>query len=133
MPFVGLGVGGGEFEGGGAFCEERGPVGGAVGRVGCFGGGLMDLGGLEERGGVRVRVRVEVRSLRGEADRLRVRLAGGSSGRVVGRSVCRDIDAVYSPRLGLCLCLLLLLSLSLLSLTPFRSPSRCRLLSLSRE
>ena len=93
----------------------------------------MDLGGLEERGGVRVRVRVEVRSLRGEADRLLVRLAGGSSGRDVSRSVRRDVDAVYSPRLCLCLCLLLLLSLSLLSLTPFRSPSRCRLLSLSRE
>lgn len=82
MPLVGLEVGGGDFEGGRAFCEERGPVGGAVGRVGCFGGGLMDLGGLEERGGVRVRVRVEVGSLRGEADRLLMRLDGGSSGRV---------------------------------------------------
>ena len=133
MPLVGLEAGGGEFEGGGAFCEERGPVGGAVGRVGCLGGGLMDLAGLEERGGVRVRVRVEVGSLRGEADRLRVRLDRGSSGRGVSSSVHVDVGTVQSPRLGLCLCLLLLLSLSLLSRTPFRSPSRCRLLSLSRE
>lgn len=133
VPLVGLEDGGGEGEGRGAFCEERGPVGGAVGRGGCLGGGLMDLGGLEERGGVRVRVRVEVGSLRGEADRLRVRLDGGSSGRGVSISVHVEVDAMHSPRLGLCLCLLLLLSLSLLSLTPFRSPSRCRLLSLSRE
>lgn len=115
VPLVGFEDGGGEGEGRGAFCEERGTVGGPVGRVGCFGGGLMDSGGLEEGGGVRVRVRVEVGSLRGEADRLLWRLDGGSS------------------RLGLCLCLLLLRSLSFRSLTPFRSPSRCRLLSLSRE
>ena len=93
----------------------------------------MDLESLEERGGVRVRVRVVVGSLRGEADRLRVRLDGGSSGRGVSSSVHVDVDAVHLPRRGLCRCLLLLLSLSLRSLTPFRSPSRCRLLSLSRE
>lgn len=118
---------------GGAFCEERGPVGGAVGRPGCFGGGLTDLRGLEERGGVRVRVRVDVGSLRGEADRLRVRLDGGSSGCVVSSSIYVDVDTMHSPRRGLCRCLLLLLSLSLRSLIPFRSPSRCRLLSLSLE
>ena len=73
VPFEGLEDGGGEGECRGAFCEKRGPVGGPVGRVGCLGGGLRDLGGLEEGGGVRVRVRVEVGSLRGEADRLRVR------------------------------------------------------------
>ena len=93
----------------------------------------MDLGGLEEWGGVRVRVRVEVWSLRGEADRLRVRLDGGSSSCVVSHSVHVAVEAVHSPCLGLCLCLLLLLSLSLRSLIPFRSPSRCRLPSLSRE
>ena len=93
----------------------------------------MDLGGREEWVGVRVRVRVEVGSLRGEADRLRVRLDGGSSGCGVSGPIYVDVDAVHSPRLGLCLCLLLLLSLSLRSLTPFRSPSRCRLLSLSLE
>ena len=133
VPLGGLEDGGGEGEDRGAFCEERGPVGGAVGRVGCFGGGLMDLGSLEERGGVRVRVRVEVGSLRGEADRLLGRLDGGSSGCGVSSAVHKLVDTVHSPRLGLCLCLLLLLSLSFLSLTPFRSPSRWRLLSLSRE
>lgn len=133
VPLVGFEDGGGEGEGRGAFCEERGTVGGPVGRVGCFGGGLMDSGGLEEGGGVRVRVRVEVGSLRGEADRLLWRLDGGSSGRGISMSVNVDVDAVQLPRLGLCLCLLLLRSLSFRSLTPFRSPSRCRLLSLSRE
>ena len=133
VPLGGLEDGGGEGECRGAFCEERGPVGGAVGRVGCLGGGLIDLGGLEEGGGVRVRVRVEVVSLRGEADRLRARLDGGSSGYGVSSSAHVDVDTAHSPRLGLCLCLLLLRSLSFLSLTPFRSPSRCRLLSRSRE
>lgn len=134
VPFVGAEAWGGEVgAGGGAFVKERGPVGGAVGRAGCLGGGLVDFGGLEERGGVRVRVRVDVGSLRGEADRLRGRLDGGSSGCSISSSFYVDVDAMHSPRRGLCLCRLLLLSPSLRSLTPFRSPSRCRLLALSLE
>ena len=60
--------------------KARGPVGGARSEAG-FEGGLRDRGFLVDRGGVRVRVRVEVCSLRGERDR--DRRDGGSSATLV--------------------------------------------------
>ena len=59
-------AGGGAFEGGALV--ERGPVGGAR-SVGVFERGLRGGMGLEARDGVRVRVRVEVWSCRGERER----------------------------------------------------------------
>ena len=59
-------AGGGAFEG--AALVERGPVGGAR-SVGVFERGLRGGMGLEARGGVWVRVRVEVWSCRGERER----------------------------------------------------------------
>ncbi len=84
MPLVlvaGLGeesaVGRGGLDGG-ILVEARGPVGGARSVAG-FEGGLRDRGGFEDGGGVRVRVRLEVWSLRGE----RERRDGGSSAALV--------------------------------------------------
>lgn len=59
-------AGGGAFEGGGLV--ERGPVGGAR-SVGVPGRGLRDEKSVGARGGVRVLVRVEVWSFRGERER----------------------------------------------------------------
>lgn len=59
---------------GGGLVVARGPVGGARSLT-AFEGGLRDRAGLDDRGGVRVRVRVEVWSFRGE----RERRDGGSS------------------------------------------------------
>ena len=58
----------------GGLVVARGPVGGARSLAG-FEAGLRERAGLDERGGVRVRVRVEVGSFRGE----RERRDGGSS------------------------------------------------------
>ena len=63
---------------GGFLAEARGPVGGARSVAG-FEGGLRDRSGLEGGGGVRVRVRVEAWSFRGERDR---RDGGSSATRV---------------------------------------------------
>lgn len=60
----------------GFLVKARGPVGGARSEAD-FEGGLRDRGSLVDRGGVRVRVRAEVCSLRGERDR--ERRDGGSS------------------------------------------------------
>ena len=63
-------AGGGGALDGGFLVKARGPVGGARSLVG-FEGGLRDRNGLEDRGGVRVRVRPDVCSLRGERERER--------------------------------------------------------------
>lgn len=95
---------------GGGLVVARGPVGGARSLT-AFEGGLRDRADLDDRGGVRVRVRVEVWSFRGE----RERRDGGSS------------------RRDLCFSRLLLRSLSLLSLAPSRSSSLCLRPPLSLE
>ena len=95
VPLVG-------FEGlvGAGLVALRGPVGGAEGRgrsVVGFEGGLGERVRLDVRGGVRVRVRVDVWSFRGEAERLRGRSGrrdGGSSvDRWVSRSLWLELDS----------------------------------------
>ena len=115
----------------GFLVKARGPVGGARSEAG-FEGGLRDRGTLEDRGGVRVRVRAEVCSLRGERDR--ERRDGGSSAVLVSppHTYLRGAP-IHQPRRDLCLSLLLLCSLSLLSLIPSRSASLGLRAPLSRE
>lgn len=88
-----LGFGDEVLAGGGAFMGaalvERGPVGGAR-SVGVFERGLRGGMGLEARGGVRVRVRVEVWSCRGE----RERRDAGSSVATVSQSTLLPSHAV---------------------------------------
>ena len=111
--------------------KARGPVGGARSEAGLE-GGLRDRGTLEDRGGVRVRVRAEVCSLRGERDR--ERRDGGSSAVLVSppHTYLRGAP-MHQPRRDLCFSLLLLRSLSLLSLIPSRSASLGLRAPLSRE
>ena len=93
----------------------------------------MDLGGFDDRGGVRVLVRLAVESFRGEAERLLGRFEGGSSVSIVSCLASLKSSCMHQPRRGRCLSLFRLISLSLLSFRPFLSPSRCRRLSLSLE
>ena len=115
----------------GFLVKARGPVGGARSEAD-FGGGLRDRGSLEDRGGVRVRVRAEVWSLRGERDR--ERRDGGSSAVFVNSSyTCLGGAPEHQPRRDLCFSLLLFRSLSLLSLIPSCSTSLCLRAPLSCE
>ena len=121
-------LGGGGLDDG-FLVEARGPVGGARSLAG-FEGGLRDRGGLVDRGGVRVRVRAEVCSRRGERER--ERRDGGSSVALVNLprnsriliactnlvAICAFLDSYsvpypsyLSPRLDLHLCIFALLFL----------------------
>ena len=128
-PFVGLEVplvegGSGDLDVGGAFGVAREPVGRAPGRVLGFGGGLMDLGGFDDRGGVRVLVSVAEDFFRGEAERLLGRFDGGSSDSHISCLALLKSSCLHQPRRSRCLSLLRLISLSLLSFPLFLSPSR---------
>jgi len=99
VPFVGFEGRMGDLEDeGGGLVKPRGPVRGAPARSRSgadFGGGLRDLVPLDDRGGVRVRVRVGAWSLREEAERLR-----GRSGRRDGGSSTFRFNEGLSDRIA---------------------------------